>query len=135
TDARTEGGRQRDLTVAPIFADGLGGVLHQIEKDLNQLIAAARYWGQGWIVIHNDLDVASEAVGGDLLHMVEYVMDVDRLSLQRALVAENLHAVDKLADAVGLRADQLRQRAVAIGAIGLKELRRAPDAGQRILDF
>jgi hypothetical protein len=32
--------------------------------------------------------------------MVEHVVDVDRLALQRALVAENLHAIDQLADAV-----------------------------------
>ena len=63
-------------------------------------------------------------------------MDVDRLALERPLVAENLHAVDQLADAVGLHADELGQRAVVgIGALAFEELGRAPDAGERVLDL
>ena len=62
-------------------------------------------------------------------------MDVDRLALERALVAEDLHAVDQLADAVRLRTDELRQRAVAVGALALEKLRCAPDAGERVFDL
>ena len=62
-------------------------------------------------------------------------MDVDRLALERTLVAEDLHAVDQLADAVRLGADELGQRAVAVGALAFEQLRRAPDAGKRVLDL
>ncbi len=74
-------------------------------------------------------------MAGDLLHMVEHVVDVDRLALERPLVAEDLHAVDELADAVGLGADELGQGAVAVGALAFEQLRRAPDAGERVLDL
>ena len=62
-------------------------------------------------------------------------MDVDRLLRQRALVAEHLHAVDEIADAVGLRADELRQRAVVVLEVWLEQLRGAADARQRVLDL
>ena len=62
-------------------------------------------------------------------------MDVDRLRRQRALVAEHLHAVDEIADAVGLRADELRQRPVLVLEAGLQQLRGAADARQRVLDL
>ena len=55
-------------------------------------------------------------------------MDVDRLALDRALVGEHLHAVDQLHDAVGLIADQARERAVVVGRGLLEQLRGAADA-------
>ena len=68
-------------------------------------------------------------------HVIEHVVDVDGLLRQRALVAEHFHAVDEIADAVGLRADQLRQRAVGVVDVLLEQLRGAADAGQRVLDL
>ena len=62
-------------------------------------------------------------------------MDVDRLALDRTLVGEHLHAVDQLHDAVGLVADQPRQRAVVVAGGLFEQLRRAADAGQRVLDL
>ncbi len=62
-------------------------------------------------------------------------MDVDRLALDRPLVAEDFHAVDELHDAIGLVADQPRQRAVVVVDRLLEKLRRAADAGQRIFDL
>ena len=62
-------------------------------------------------------------------------MDVDGLLGDRALVAEHLHAVDERADAVGLGADELRQRAVLVGERRLEQLRRAADTRQRVLDL
>ena len=67
--------------------------------------------------------------------MIQHVVDVHRLALQGPLIAEDLHAVDQLADAVGLGADQLGQSAVGVGALAFQQLRRAPDAGERILDL
>ena len=67
--------------------------------------------------------------------MVEHDVDVDRLALDRPLVGEHLHAVDQLHDAVGLVADQPGQRAVLVGTDDFQQLRRAADAGQRVLDL
>ena len=60
----------------------------------------------------------------------EHVVDVDGLLGERALVAEDLHAVDEIADALGLGADELGQRAVLVGEVLLEELGGAADAGQ-----
>lgn len=65
--------------------------------------------------------------------MVEHVVDVDRPALGRAIVAEQLDALDQLDDPVGLFADQLRQQPVVVLNRGFEQLRRAADAGERIL--
>src|SRR4026209_1606574 len=100
THARPEGRRQRNLSVHPILADRLGRVLHKIEEYLDQLIATPRHRWQRRIVILHDLDLAGEARTCDLLHVVEHVVDIDRLALNGALITEDLHAVDQLADAI-----------------------------------
>ncbi len=46
--------------------------------------------------------------------MLQHRMDVDRLALDRALVGEHLEPSHQLHDAVGLVADEPRQRAVVI---------------------
>ncbi len=56
-------------------------------------------------------------------------------ALDRALVGENLHAVDQLHDAVGLVADELGERAVVVVGGLFKQLRGAANARQRILDL
>ena len=68
-------------------------------------------------------------------HVIEHVVDVDGLFRQRPLVAEHLHAVDEIADAIGLRADQLRQGAIGVAEVLLEKLRGAADARQRVLDL
>ena len=62
-------------------------------------------------------------------------MNVDRAARHRTVVAEHFHAVDQRDDAVRLVADQPRQHAVFRGGCLLEQLRRAADAGQRVLDF
>ena len=95
----------------------------------------AKTGGSDGIVILDEFDVAGEAGLRQPLHMIEHDMDVDRLALDRALVGEHLHAVDQLHDAVGLVADQLRQRAVVVVGRCFEQLRRAANAGERIFDL
>ena len=133
--AGTEGGRQRDLAAGRVLADRLGGVLDQIEEDLDELVAVGQHRRQRRIVILDEVDVAGEAGLRQPLHVIEHDVDVDRLALDRALVGEHLHAVDELHDAVGLVADQPRQRAVVVVDRLLEQLRGAANAGQRILDL
>ena len=52
-------------------------------------------------------------------------MDVDRLALDRPLIAKHFHTVDKLDDPVRFLADQPRQRAIVVARRLLKQLRRA----------
>ena len=59
-------------------------------------------------------------------------MDIDRGAGDR-LFAERLHAVDQVADAIGLVADQFGQLTVGRADAGFQQLRRAADAGQRVL--
>ena len=55
--------------------------------------------------------------------------------LNGPLVAEHLHAVDEVADAVRFVGDELRQRPVLFRGADFEELRGAPDARKRVLDF
>ena len=82
-----------------------------------------------------NLDAAGEAGLREPLHVIEHGMDVDRLALDRPLVGEHLHAVDELHDPVGLVANQPRQRAVVVAGRLFEQLRRAANAGQRVLDL
>ena len=50
-------------------------------------------------------------------------------------VGEGLHPVDEFDDAVGLLADQPRQRAILVADRALQQLRRAANAGERVLDL
>ena len=50
------------------------------------------------------------------------------LALDRPLVGEHLHAVDELHDAVGLVADEARERAVVVLDRLLQQLCRAANA-------
>ena len=68
-------------------------------------------------------------------HPLQDGVDVDRLALGRPLVGKDLHAVDEADDAVGLVADEAGQRPVVLVGIRLEELRRAADAGERVLDL
>ena len=79
--------------------------------------------------------MAREARLREPLHMIEHRVDVEALARDRALVGERLHAVDQLDDAVGLLADQLRQRAVLVADRAFQQLRRAANARQRVLDL
>ncbi len=62
-------------------------------------------------------------------------MDVDRYTVHRPLVGKYLHAVDQRDDAVGLVADQPRQRPVLVGNRRFQQLGGATNTGQRILDL
>ena len=95
----------------------------------------ARHRWQRGIVLFVKMHVSGEAVTGQLMHSVEYLMDVDRLAAQGNAVREHLHAIDEGAYAVGLVADQAGQGAIAGDAVLFQELRRAANPGKRILHF
>ena len=91
--------------------------------------------GSDGIVVLDELDVTREARLRQPFHVFEHDVNVDRLALDRALVGEHLHAVDQLHDAVGFVADQPRQRAIVVADRLFEQLRRAANAGERILDL
>ncbi len=113
-DAGPERRLHHDAALLLVVADGLCGVLHEIEEGLHELVAIARHGRQRGIVVLDEADAAGKAGLAQAAHVLEHVMDVDGVLAERALVAEHLHAIDEIADAVGLRADELRQRAVGI---------------------
>ena len=124
-----------DLAVDALFADRLGGVLHQVEEDLDELVARAQHVRQRRVVDIADADMAGEARLGEPFDVVEHRMNVEAFARDRPLVGKGLHAVDELDDAVGLLADQLRQRAILVADRGFQQLRGAANAGKRVLDL
>ena len=113
----------------------LRGVLHEVEEHLDQLVAVGVHRRQRRVVFLDDADVPRKAVARDRLHPLQHGVDVDRLALGRALVGEDLHAVDEADDAIRLVADEAGQRAVVLVGVGFQKLRRAADAGKRVLDL
>ena len=131
--AVAEGCGQLDLALA--LARHLAGVLHQVEEDLDELVAVAMDVGQRRIVGLDEAHALAEAVLRDAADVVQHLVDVDRAALDRPAVGERLHAVDQRHDAVGLLADQAGQLALAVRHRLLEQLRRAADARQRVLDL
>ncbi len=124
-----------DAALLLVVADGLGGVLDEVQEGLHELVAIARHRRQRGVVVLDEADAAGKARLAQAADVLEHVVDVDRLLGERALVAEHLHAVDEIADAIRLRADELGQRAIGIRDALLQELSRAADARQRVLDL
>src|SRR5215475_8647923 len=124
-----------DLAIGRTLADRLSGVLYQIEKNLDELVAIGEHRRQRGIVFLDELDMTREAGLGEPLHVLENAVNVDRLALDRPLVGEDFHAVDKLYDAIGLITDQPRERPVVIGGGLLEQLRGTANARQWILDL
>src|SRR4029079_7778665 len=120
THTGTERGLDDDAALRLVLADRLDGIFDEVEDRLHELVAVPGHRRQRGIVVLDEADAAAEAGFAQAAHGIEHVVDVDGLFRQRALVAEYLHAVDEIADAVGLRANQLRQRAVGVGEILLE---------------
>ena len=133
--ARPERRGKLDFAVFPRVANGFGGILNKVEENLNQLVAIAEHRRQRRIIVLGEPDMARKPGLSDPLHMIQDGVDVDALALQRPAVGESLHPIDKLHDPVGFGADQPRQRAVGIARADFKQLRRAANARQRILDL
>ena len=117
------------------IADRFSGVFNKIKKDLNELITARENWRQGRIVVLDELDVARKTRLREPFHMPEHDMNIDGFALDRPLVGEDIHAIDKLHDPVGLVANQARQHPVLIVRRMFEKLRGTANAGKRIFDF
>ena len=128
------GGGQHDLAVG-LIADGLGGVLDEVQEHLHQLIAIGEDRRQRGVVFLDDADRTGEAGGRQTLHVVEDGVDVDRVALHRAFVGEDLHAVDQLHDTIRLVADQSGEGAIVVVGRLFEELSGAANAGERVLDL
>ena len=113
----------------------LGGVLEQVLEHLQQLVGVAGRRRQRRVELLGEARVRGEAGLGGAAGAVEHVVDVERLALRGAQVAELLDPVDQLADARRLGLDQAGQLAVGVAEGHLEELRRAGDAGERVADL
>ena len=65
-------------------AERFGGVLHQVEEDLDQLVAVGVDRRKRRIVFLHDADVPREPVAGDHLYPLQDGVDVDRLRARSA---------------------------------------------------
>ena len=59
-NAGAESGRKFDFAVAALLADGFRGVLDEIEKDLDELVAIGENRRQRGIVVLDKADVAGK---------------------------------------------------------------------------
>ena len=123
-----------DLAVGR-FVDRFGRVFHKVQKHLHELIAVGEDQRQRRVVFLDDTHMAREPGRSEPLHMLEHGVDVHRRPLHRPLIREHFHAVDQRHDAVGLVADQPRERPVLVRRRLFQELGGAADAGERVLDF
>src|SRR5437588_7188512 len=135
TNARAKGGRKLDLALAGVLANRLGGILDQIEEDLDQLVAIGEHRGQGGIVVLDELDVPCKTRMGEPFYMIEHHVNVDWLALDRSLVGEDFHTINEFDDPVGFLADQSGKAAIVIADGLFQQLSRAAYAGKRIFDF
>ena len=62
-------------------------------------------------------------------------MNVDRFPVQGPFIGEHLHLINQVPDAVGLFANQFRERPVVAFENGFEQLRRPPNSGKRIFNF
>ncbi len=128
-----EPGHQGDLRIGLLLLRRrLGGVLHQVEDHLHELVAIAPDRRQRRVVDLLEPHMRREARLRQLAHVLQHAMDVHRGPRDR-LLAEDLHPIDQGADAIRLVADQYRQLAVLRIDAGLQQLCRTANAGERVL--
>src|SRR3546814_2095762 len=95
-NAVLEGGRDHDLSLG--VRRRLGGVLDEIEENLNELTAAAVNRRQRRVVMLGKADMSREAVPCQSDDVIEDFVDVDRRSFEQRLAGKHLHPVDEGAD-------------------------------------
>ena len=131
--ARTIGRGEHDLAI--VGGRRIGGVAHDVHEGLDEIVAIAPDRRQRRIEVLHDAQAAAEARLRHALHAVQHLVDVHRRAHQRHRIAKRLHPIDERANAIGFVADELRQRTVVGRNRVFEKLRRAADAGERILDL
>ena len=128
-----EPGGQDNLGIARVGSgDGLGGILDQVEHDLDQLVAVAPDRRQRRVVMLGEADMRGKSALREHAHMFKHAMDVHRAARDR-LFGEYLHPVDQIPDAVGLVADQHGQFPVRFVHRRFQQLGGAANARERVL--
>ncbi len=114
---------------------GLGGVLDQVEENLDQHVLIAKGGRQRRVVVFAQCQAIGDAIGRQRPHAVEHLVNVHRRLVRHDLFGEGLHPIDQAADAIGLVDDELGQRRVLGRGAGLQKLRRSADTRQRVFDL
>jgi len=107
------GGEDGDLAASVAArVGGLGGVLHQVQEDLDQLVLVALHRRQRGVVLlaHGEAVATPLAASARTRSSTSWMFTVAKAGLH--VLGELLHAVDQPGHAVGLVDDQLRQRLV-----------------------
>ena len=74
------------------------------------------------IEIADEAPAAGKAAFGDLAHMIQHAMDIDRSAIERALIGEHLHAVDESDNAIDFLADETGKVAASLVQTRLQKL-------------
>ncbi len=117
------------------FANRFGGILDQIQEDLNELILVAENRRKRGIIVFMKADMARKPGLGHFLDVVEHGVNIDFFALDGRFFGKRAHPVDKLHNPVGLLANEPRQHAISVGRVGFQKLCGAANTRQRILHF
>src|SRR5690606_27247035 len=85
-DSGAEGGRELYLWFLRV-TKGFRRVLHEVEEDLDELVAVAIDRRQRRIILLREGDAPRHAVARQQLHPVEHDVDVEWLAVERPVVA------------------------------------------------
>ena len=132
------GGHDLDAGGAAGLAHGIVGVVHDVKKDLLQLVGIPHHLGQALIEVLDDLDaVAVEVVGAQLDGTAQDRIQLHGLALRRHLAGEAEQVLHDLLGTLRLLQDDAKVFAGSFGQVGIfhQQIGEAEDRRQRIVDF
>ena len=136
--SRTPGPKAVESSISPsiaVGADRLGGVLHEVEEHLDELVAVAEHVRQRGIVVLGEADVAREAGLRDRFtwSSTAWMLTLSR-SIGRTSEKASIRSTSLTMRSVSSQISRVSARSSSPTA-ALEQLRGAADAGQRVLDL
>ena len=113
----------------------LGGIFQQVQEHLQQLVPVRISRGQRGVILFNQTDTGGKAHLGRAARAIQQVVQVDRLALGRAQVAELFNLIQQFHDPAAFGHDQIGQFQIRRIQPHRQQLGRAGDPRQRVLDF
>src|SRR6267143_2753464 len=132
------GGRDLDTGGAASFPDRIVGVVHDVEKNLLQLVGVPYHLGQAFVQLLDDLDtMAVEVVGAQLHGATQDSVELYRLALGRHLARKAQQVLHDLLGALRFLQDDAQILAGDFGDLGVfqQQVGEAKDSGEWVVDF
>src|SRR5882762_817556 len=132
------GGHDLDTGGAASFPDRIVGVVHDVEKNLLQLVGVPYHLGQAFVQLLDDLDtMAVEVVGAQLHGPTQDSVELHRLALGRHLARKAQQVLHDLLGALCFLQDDAQILAGDFGHLGVfqQQVGKAKDGGEGVVDF